>query len=241
MTTANTDSSHPHHYSSGNQVPQQQQQQQNVGGNAGGLSGGVLAAAGVIATLIVVLMLVACCCVVFRKRRRRSSSDAAMMRPMIKTPGPIPVPLAHVRNPEPATAASLTSPSTTSTPSTNAQHVLLTTTMDQSYYTGIDTSDAISLAERQPQPAAALSDEPPPPYRPRSVPPVSRGNSLRVTDGLAGYQPGQNMRSPFEDPVDEDDGLSDLDNDCCDREVDRLSAVSDISYQEEPAPARSAV
>ena len=225
---------HPHHDSSGNQYPQQQQQQ-----NVGGLSGGVLAAAGVIATLIVVLMLAACCCVVFRKRRRRSPSAPAIMQPMIKTPGPTPLARAHVRNPEPAAAASLTSPSTTSTPSTNARHVLLTTTMDQSYYTGIDTSDAISLAERQPQPATAMSDEPPPPYRPRSVPPVSRGHSLRVTDGLAGYQPGQNMRSPFDDPVDEDDGLSDLGNDCGGRDVDRLSAVSDLSYQEEPTAVRS--
>jgi len=231
-------STHTHHDNSGSQYPQQQQQQ-NIGGNVGGLSGGVLAAAGVIVTLIVVLMLVACCCIVFRKRRRRSPPAPAIMQPMIKTPGPMPVARAHVRNPEPAAAASLTSPSTTSTPSTNAQHVLLTTTMDQSYYTGIDTSDAISLAERQPQPATAMSDEPPPPYRPRSVPPVSRGNSLRVADGLAGYQPGQNMRSPFDDPVDEDDGLSDLGNDCGGRDVDRLSAVSDLSYQEEPTAVRS--
>jgi hypothetical protein len=233
-----------HHHDSGgggNQFPQQQQQQQGVGGTVGGLSGGVLAAAGVIATLIVVLMLVACCCVVFRKRRRRSSSADTIMRPMVKTPGPMPVPArAHIRTAEPATAASLTSPSTTSTPSTNTQHVLLTTTMDQSYYTGIDTSDAISLAERQPGPATAISDEPPPPYRPRSVPPVSRGNSLRVNDGLAGYQPGQNMRSPFDDPVDED-GLSDLGNDCGGREIDRLSAVSDLSYQEEATAVRSAI
>jgi hypothetical protein len=235
-------STHTHHNIGGNQYPPQQQQQ-NIGGNVGGLSGGVLAAAGVIATLIVVLLLAACCCVIFRKRRRRSPSAPAIMQPMIKTPGPKPVARAHVRNQEPAAAASLTSPSTTSAPSTNTntQHVLLTTTMDQSYYTGIDTSDAISLAERQPQPATAMSDEPPPPYRPRSVPPVSRGNSLCVTDGLAGYQPGQNMRSPFDDPVDEDDGLSDLGNYCGGRDVDRLSAVSDLSYQEEPTAVRSGV
>jgi hypothetical protein len=116
--------------------------------------------------------------------------------------------------------------------------------MDQSYYTGIDTSDRISVADGPPQAATALyaasTDEPPPPYRPRSVPPVSRGNSLRVTDGLAGYQPGQNMRSPFDDPVEEDDGLSDLGGGEC-GEIDRLSAVSDLSYQEEPTAVRSGV
>jgi len=125
--------------------------------------------------------------------------------------------------------------------------------MEQSYYTGIDTSDGISLAEARSHVSYADSqDEPPPPYRPASVPPISRDNSMRVSNGIIlGHNlrnPIREIQSPFDDPEEE---VSDLEGEGQSREQqsigskstrqpprddDVLSVVSDLSYQEERRP-----
>jgi hypothetical protein len=92
---------------------------------------------------------------------------------------------------------------------TPAPPVLLSTTVNHSYLTGIDTSDDISVHE-QPIAITRDDDEPPPPYRPRSLAPVSRQNS--VANGmLPNYRPGQvtipvteeSSSNPFDDPENE--------------------------------------
>jgi hypothetical protein len=69
----------------------------------------------------------------------------------------------------------------------------------ESYFTGIDTSDHLSIIE----PSSIHShdniypsglEEPPPPYRPRSVPPISRESSLRVADGMRRESSIRSMR-----------------------------------------------
>jgi len=128
--------------------------------------------------------------------------------------------------------------------------------MDQNYYTGIDTSDGLSVADSQTHPSntvfmSAAGDEPPPPYRPRSVPPVSRENSVRVANGMVpGYAPRASLRkppvmqSPFADPVEEGGSLGESssrrsgDNDVDD---DGASVTSNFSFQREPMAVRSAI
>ncbi|KAK7526210.1 uncharacterized protein IWZ02DRAFT_447157 [Phyllosticta citriasiana] len=101
------------------------------------------------------------------------------------------------------------------------------------YFSGIDTSEAFSVRSNSVRshnrPAGFVMDgefheEPPPPYKPCSVPPLSREASIRsraISDD--GFLPvttlGQQhapLRNPFADPVDEDD--------------DQYSMVSDYSY-----------
>ena len=163
-----------------------------------------------------------------------------------------------------------------SVPSTNQQPqpVILSSTVEQSYFTGIDTADRISLAPAPTQAPDAFAhssntddpDEPPPPYRPRSVPPISRETSVRaanrplnavsrnssqrtyqndplVSNGLMGpMRHSQDMhavRSPFDDPTNGDDVVSEISaiHERI-RGQDQLSAVSDLSYQEDMLPHR---
>jgi hypothetical protein len=187
-----------------------------------------------------------------------------------------PVP-AHLAPSSSSSSPSSTSPSTSvpSVPSLQStqnpeQPVILSRTMDQSYYTGlgVDTSDHVSLAET-PNPrhdsTAELypdgSEEPPPPYRPASVPPISRDNSVRISNGLTLNRELRNsvrsavVRSPFDDPeedIEEESPttpspveptppssntstaatLSPLPR----RPADAISDVSDLSYQQETHP-----
>lgn len=133
-------------------------------------------------------------------------------------------------------------------------------TMNSAYYTGIDTSDAVSMPGARHSTSGSgfyseSGEEPPPPYRPRSVaPPVSRGSSLReaypATLSQAhliehGAYLGQDGRNPFADPRDEDtlsnvsgpvDGWHGQHN------HEMMSDVSDISYQEgEPTTAHHTI
>ncbi|KAF2795348.1 hypothetical protein K505DRAFT_324091 [Melanomma pulvis-pyrius CBS 109.77] len=117
------------------------------------------------------------------------------------------------------------------------------------YYTGIDTSDVMSVHDRNGlgNPFAdgdSLNDEPPPPYRPRSLAPMSRNTSLRApppapaitsrTNLIGNHD--QSLRSPFADPRD-DDAISDISGPTR-RNYDGISVVSDMSYQEDPVVIR---
>jgi hypothetical protein len=202
-----------------------------------------------------------------RKRRRESANAMAGGQPEMKDAavggGPIQqseraymTPVA----PPPAAAAPLTT--TSSASPTSSQPVLLSTAMGGTYYTGIDTSDHISLTDQRSQASAdTFGEEPPPPYRPRSVPPISRETSVRtMTPGRnssvrsSRYDPmsttglmrrSQEVRSPFDDPEssDDEDAISQISTirSLPRREADRLSVVSDVSYQEEPTSTHSAV
>jgi hypothetical protein len=123
------------------------------------------------------------------------------------------------------------------------------------YYTGIDTSDVVSMHDTTGtgNPFVDQSDphdEPPPPYRPRSIAAtISRNASLRQappaalseTNLMAAH--GQIPRSPFADP--HDDAISEFSEPTRRRfgrrNEDELSIVSDLSYQQEPVIVRPAV
>jgi len=87
------------------------------------------------------------------------------------------------------------------------------------------------------------NEDPPPPYRPCSVPPISRESSLRVADGMRpNFSTIRNsvIRSPFDDPLEEDvDVECDPFRDQNHQETDRTSVVSDLSYQAEPTTTHS--
>jgi hypothetical protein len=121
------------------------------------------------------------------------------------------------------------------------------------YFTGIDTSDVVSMTSAnnlRPGPLG-FSDgdsltEPPPPYRPRSAAPPSLTNTSRhssVRTSVALHTISQTYlieRSPFDDPED-DDVVSDLSGPTAGRSEDAMSAVSDLSYQNEPVVNRSSL
>jgi hypothetical protein len=191
---------------------------------------------------------------------RRPPDEAAYIRPPSSEPPSI---LVVTSQPSESTNLATDAPPTTQRQS---QPVILSTTMDQAYYTGLDTADHISLTDARSQMSTDLydGDEPPPPYRPRSVPPISRDASVRTShtsrtsstrrrnnDHLAahfmsGGRRTHDWRSPFDDPEHEDDTAS-LTSDMTIRpqrhapQQDRLSVVSDLSYQDEPVTGGSAV
>ncbi|KAK8190017.1 hypothetical protein HDK77DRAFT_239168 [Phyllosticta capitalensis] len=116
-------------------------------------------------------------------------------------------------------------------------------TTNAAYFSGIDTSEAFSVRSNSVRssnrPAGFVMDgefheEPPPPYKPCSVPPLSREASVRsrTFSEHDGFLPvttiGQQhapLRNPFADPVDEDD--------------DQYSMVSDLSYTREDRSNRN--
>jgi hypothetical protein len=118
------------------------------------------------------------------------------------------------------------------------------------YFTGIDTSDTVSMQSNERAglgnpfaDANSLNDEPPPPYRPRSIVPLSRDVSLRscVQPPISpqiypiDHHRNERLSSPFDDPED-DEAVSNLSE--REGEMDRLSAVSDMSYQKYPVVNR---
>jgi hypothetical protein len=123
-----------------------------------------------------------------------------------------------------------------------------------SYFTGIDTSDVISMTSSnniRPGPPNPFTDndslaEPPPPYRPRSAAPPSLTNSSRQSSFRASMAPPATSRthlierSPFEDPFD-DDMVSEFSGQTAGRIDDTMSAVSDLSYQQDPVVNRSSL
>jgi hypothetical protein len=127
------------------------------------------------------------------------------------------------------------------------------------YYTGIDTSDIVSMNDRivvgrtavdrtgLGNPFAdgdSLNEEPPPPYRPRSLAPMSRDTSFRVPPPSfttsQTHLIGRQERSPFADPED-DDAVSDISGPTQRRDHDGMSVVSDMSYQQDPVVTRPTV
>jgi hypothetical protein len=100
----------------------------------------------------------------------------------------------------------------------------------------------------RPAPPDPFSDnhsltEPPPPYRPRSAAPPSfmtsssRHSSIRTSAAPhATSQTHLIERSPFADPIDDD--ISELSGPTTGRNEDRMSAVSDLSYQNDPVASR---
>lgn len=126
-----------------------------------------------------------------------------------------------------------------------SQPVILATNMGGAYFTGLDTSDAVSMASGAPNSdttrrsidvTSITSDEPPPPYRPRSVPPISReaslrnpGQNLSVNTALAPLSEGNFSRNVRDD--DDDDATptaetTPMRNPFDDPEDDRVSAMS---------------
>jgi len=227
--------------------------------------------------LIIIGVSIAALIIIIRARRRQREAEAAGMpemrnltpvqprdeRAYIRPPSSEPPSSVAERSQSDATASASETPPT----QRQSQPVILSTTMDQAYYTGLDTADQISLSDERSHVSADIydGDEPPPPYRPRSVPPISRDASVRTshttrtssiarrnqsndqstTHLIAGVRRSHDMRSPFEDPEDDDDDASAI-SDITVRpqrhsQQDRLSVVSDLSYQDEPVQGRSSL
>jgi hypothetical protein len=119
------------------------------------------------------------------------------------------------------------------------------------YFSGMDTSDVVSLNSLRPPPDPFSDDnnltEPPPPYRPSSIAPPSltassRNSSIRTSIPLHAIS-GTHIieHSPFDDLVDgdEDDAISELAEPMGERGEETMSAVSDLSYQQDPVVNRT--
>lgn len=149
-------------------------------------------------------------------------------------PPPAPL-LSPARTGPTTTTSSLTPQSTSMAPSTTGataasdpnHPVILNNNMGGAYFTGIDTSDALSITSGAQNSRMSLdarsmisSDDPPPPYRPRSVPPISRETSLRQPNtvgtttiplaplsesNLSNIRLHDGLSNPFADPDSEDD------------------------------------
>lgn len=120
------------------------------------------------------------------------------------------------------------------------------------YMTGIDTSDVLSTRNDRTglgDPFAdgnSLLEEPPPPYKPRSL--NSRNNSIRMhrsslsrssQSSAPSYATRvKSLRNPFEDPKEDDDAVSQLSGSMLNRNHDDMSVVSDLSYQQDPHVGR---
>jgi len=184
----------------------------------------------------------------YLRRRRRQKAQAQVQEMKTRASGNYPRPRYVVPPVLPPPAGSPVAP----------QPVILGPIVPGSngaYYTGIDTSDVVSMHDTTGtgNPFVDQSDphdEPPPPYRPRSIAAtISRNTSLRQappaalseTNLMAAH--GQIPRSPFADP--HDDGISEFSEPTrrrfSRRNEDELSVVSDLSYQQEPVIVRPAV
>jgi len=204
--------------------------------------------AAVVVPLVLVTIATAFAFVCLRRRRRRRRFQAGIVGekekktqpddsfPSVRydVPPQIPPPILSLSPPQPVMLSSI-SP-----------------VMNSAYYTGIDTSDAVSMPGARHSTSGSgdyteHGDEPPPPYRPRSVaPPISRDSSLRQVEPAALSQARlieheAHLRpeghNPFADPRDEDavsdisgpvDGWHGENND------ERMSEVSEMSYQDDP-------
>src|SRR5262249_29424591 len=144
---------------------------------------------------------------------RRPPDERAYIRPPSSEPPSI---LVVASQPSESTSLATDTPPTTQRES---QPVILSTTMDQAYHTGLDPADHVSLTDARSQMSTDLydGDEPPPPYRPRSVPPISRDASVRTSHTsrtsstlrrnndhsaahlMSGTRRAHDLRSPFED------------------------------------------
>jgi hypothetical protein len=245
MSSSSSHSGQPHHqYGDPDDQPQHQ------------MSSKMMAAAGVVATLVFIALLLGLFCFLCRRSRRsrsrsRNAEDLIVPgRQMTKIPDTCAYIKPPAGSPPPSSSQSSSSIPLTQQSTQHTTPIIISTTLDHSYFTGIDTSDHISLADNQ-SARSADPDEPPPPYRPRSVPPISRECSVRIADGmLPNYVPGNSipstevsMHNPFDDP---DGNVSDLEEEASSPTEhtihdDHISMVSDLSYQQEPTTTYSTI
>lgn len=227
--------------------------------------GGLIAVAAVVP--IVVLLLIGAGAFYFLRRRKRKRQVAAsQMTPQEMKMQMHPAPSIHpymapIPMPPPFEASRSLQRSTHEI-SAPAPVILgpISSGANGAYQTGIDTSDMISVNSSDARPVDPFADnnsiaEPPPPYRPHSVAPpsfvsTSRQSSVRtIGPPPVSSQTHLIERSPFDDPSDHEDAIADNDDDddtiselsgpTLRRSMDAMSAVSDLSYQNEPTNGRS--
>jgi hypothetical protein len=224
-------------------------------------SGGLYAAAAIIP--VVVLVMVGAIVFVCMRKRKRQRADQAVaqtkdeeMKMHDRSP---PVSHAYMASPPGASPQYTTTDNhlPLSPDPAHLQPIILgpiSSGNNGAYFTGIDTSDVISMTSTNnmtPGPPNPFSDndslaEPPPPYRPRSAAPPSLTNSSRQSSVRASIVlPATSRthlieRSPFEDPFD-DDAISDISSPTAEHRDDAMSAVSDVSYQNDPVCNRSSL
>lgn len=191
-----------------------------------------------------------------KKQKQIAAAQAAAQEMKARNPTVHPYVSSSLPTPRPL---SRSTPSTNPSPTspTIPQPVILgpISGSNSNYFTGIDTSDVVSVRSSERtglgNPFAdsnSLNEEPPPPYYPRSIAPLSRDTSLRVSQPPppAWSQTelittaGQPVRSPFDDPTD-DDAVSVVSEPTARQDRDDLSAVSDLSYQQDPVVERPSV
>lgn len=218
---------------------------------------GLLVAAGVVPIVVLAIIgwLIFFCLKKRRKQKQIYAAQAQVQEMKSRSPPQTAsqpyLAAAPIPRPEPSYTAPPRQPPPASP--TSPQPVILgpISGSNGNYMTGIDTSDIVSVRNEGTglgDPFAmsnAPHEEPPPPYRPRSVAPLSRDTSLRMPLGRTPSSQSsliadreQPRRSPFADPPD-DDGVSDISGPGCRRTRDDLSAVSDLSYQQDPMVDRN--
>lgn len=217
--------------------------------------GGVLAATAI--TPIIVLALIGGCVFLCMRKRKRQKLEREVVQKQVQQ---MTMRTRYQTSAQPyiapAPAASAGHLMPPSNPSVPPPIILgpIPSGANGAYFTGIDTSDAISMtcANNAMSAQRHLSDndsltEPPPPYRPRSVAPPSLTNTSRhssVRSYVAPPATSQTQlieRSPFDDPEDDDDVVSELSGPAAGRSEDAMSAVSDMSYQNDPVVNRSSI
>lgn len=192
-------------------------------------------------------------CMRKRKKQRQIAATQAQMQEMKSRSQPSAQPYLAPPMPPPTHQPSYTAPPLHPPPaSPTAQPVILgpiSAGSNGNYFTGIDTSDVVSVRNERTglgdpfADGSSLNEEPPPPYRPRSIAPLSRDTSLRAPPPAVTSQTNlisrqeQPLRSPFEDPQD-DDTVSEVSGPALQRDRDDMSVVSDLSYQQDPAIGR---
>ncbi|KAF2008989.1 hypothetical protein BU24DRAFT_415348 [Aaosphaeria arxii CBS 175.79] len=250
---------------------------------------GMVMAMGVAVPLLVLAGIAILAFIVLRKRRRNKRQAIAHAQAQVDQmkysgrPSHIAAHY-HVPPPPPSTSPQFPQPSAQppySGPPGQPPPVILGPIVPGSngaYFTGIDTSDVVSVNNDHPpypppglndrtglgNPFAdnnSINDEPPPPYRPRSIAALSRDSSLRsqsrnpppppfppqlppIADhsrtNLLDAFPSQtgSSRSPFADPDSDsdDDAISQISGRAPRRARETMSDVSDMSYQQDPRP-----
>lgn len=227
-------------------------------GDPGGPPLGIVVASALIPAVVIALAAFAIFLLLRRRKQRRDAEDAPEMKlrlsedfPSSGPPEQTPPPPAPTPAPAPALAPRPQTPPIAVTPIPPPPPVIISAINpagNSAYFTGIDTSEALSVRTNSvrsgPGRAGFMLDgefheEPPPPYRPRSVPPISRDSSMRTNCHA------DCPVNPFADPSDDDDNGSIMSGVAMDpysrRTDDHLSVVSDLSYQMEPAAVHQAV
>lgn len=213
-------------------------------------NGPVYAAAGVVPVLVIgIIGFVLFFCMRKRRKQRQVARAQAQVQEMKSQQ---PTVRAYMAPTVPVSRApSYTAPMNVAAAPTSPPPVILgpiSAGSDGNYMTGIDTSDLMSTRNDRTglgDPFAdgnSLHEEPPPPYKPRSL--ASRHGSLRIPRSSMSVSSQQSQRqriqpfpNPFEDPQ-EDDAVSDLSGPTLNRNHDNMSAVSDLSYQQDPEIGR---